>query len=293
MNRIILRGMALLLSFCMAAAPLSAQKKSDPLKPKWLTQKLPEPKTPLYTLVRTIGDGHNLGEARQNCMKDLTDFLEHNRGITVSSTLSGTETVRDDEEAHLKTQYSFEYKEDGRTFSIDSRKIDEYWTYKDGNYHCNVLYAVANKDGGDTDCDDISVSTRYGARGFARSLIIPGWGQMYKGSYLKGGLILGGEAAFVTGIIAAENLRASYRKKMKEQPKHMKMYNSKADNCENVRNICIGGAAALYVYNLIDAIAANGSKRVIIKKKNGNLSVSPISSPFYNGVNMAYRFNSK
>ena len=48
----------------------------------------------------------------------------------------------------------------------------------------------------------------------------------------------------------------------------MKTYNTKADNCENIRNICIGGAAALYVYNLIDAIAANGAKRVIIKKKN-------------------------
>ena len=116
---------------------------------------------------------------------------------------------------------------------------------------------------------------------------------MYKGSYLKGGLILGGEAAFVAGIIAAENLRASYRKKMKEQPQHIKTYNTKADNCENIRNICIGGAAALYVYNLVDAIAPNGAKRVIIKKKNGNLSINPISSPFYNGVNMAYQFNSK
>ena len=258
-----------------------------------MTQKLPEAKTPLYSLVRTIGEGRNLSEARQSCMKDLTDFLEHNRGITVSSTLSGRETVRDDQDSHIQTQYSFEYKEDGRTFSIDSRKIDEYWTYKDGNYRCNVLYAVANKEGGDTNCDDISVSTRYGARGFVRSLVIPGWGQMYKGSYLKGGLILGGEAAFVAGIIAAENLRASYRKKMKEQPQHIKTYNTKADNCENIRNICIGGAAALYVYNLIDAIAANGAKRVIIKKKNSNLSINPISSPFCNGVNMAYQFNSK
>ena len=292
MNRIVVRRIVLLfLSLIAVPVCLSAQKRSDPLKPKWLTQKLPEAKTPLYSLVRTIGEGRNLSEARQSCMKDLTDFLEHNRGITVSSTLSGQETVFDNQDSHVQTKYSFEYKEDGRTFSIDSRKIDEYWTYKDGNYRCNVLYAVANKEGGDTNCDDISVSTRYGARGFIRSLVIPGWGQMYKGSYLKGGLILGGEAAFVAGIIAAENLRASYKKKMKEQPQHIKTYNTKADNCENIRNICIGGAAALYVYNLVDAIAANGAKRVIIKKKNGNLSVNPISSPFCNGVNMAYQFS--
>ncbi len=293
MNRIIIRGMALLLFTYMATTPLSAQKKSDPLKPKWLTQKLPEAKTPLYSLIRTIGEGHNLGEARQNCMKDLTDFLEHNRGITVNSTLSGQETVRDNEEADIQTQYTFEYKEDGRTFSIDSRKIDEYWTYKDGNYRCNILYAVANKDGGDTHCDDISLSTRYGARGFARSIIIPGWGQMYKGNYLKGSLILGGEAAFIAGIIAAENLRATYKKKMKEQPNHMQAYNTKADNCENIRNVCIGAAAALYVYNLIDAIAANGAKRVIIKKKPENLSLLPVVSPLYGGVSIAYKFNSK
>ena len=175
MNRIVVRRIVLLfLSLIAVPVCLSAQKRSDPLKPKWLTQKLPEAKTPLYSLVRTIGEGRNLSEARQSCMKDLTDFLEHNRGITVSSTLSGRETVRDDQDSHIQTQYSFEYKEDGRTFSIDSRKIDEYWTYKDGNYRCNVLYAVANKEGGDTNCDDISVSTRYGARGFVRSLVIPG-----------------------------------------------------------------------------------------------------------------------
>ena len=283
------RNIALLFVFFAATVSLPAQtRKSDPLKPKWLTQKLPQPKTPLYTLVRTIGEGSNLGEARQSCMKDLTDFLEHNRGITVSSTLSGQERISDDE-SDIQTQYSFEYKEDGKEYNIDSRKIDEYWSYKEGKYHCNILYAVADK-GGNTYCDQIDVTTRYGARGFLRSLIVPGWGQMYKGSYLKGGLILGGEVAFAAGIIAAENLRASYKKKMKEQPQFIKTYNTKADNWENIRNVCIGGAAALYLYNLIDAIVANGSKRVIIKKRKANLSLEPVSSPFYNGLNMTCKF---
>ncbi|MDY5239489.1 DUF5683 domain-containing protein [Bacteroides helcogenes] len=82
-----------------------------------------------------------------------------------------------------------------------------------------------------------------------RSLIVPGWGQMYKGSTVKGLCILGGEVALAAGIIVSDNLRSSYVKKMHEQPKHQQTYNTRADNWENVRNACIGGAAVLYVYN--------------------------------------------
>lgn len=49
-----------------------------------------------------------------------------------------------------------------------------------------------------------------------RSLIVPGWGQMYKGSTVKGLCILGGEVALAAGIIVSENLRSSYVKKMHE-----------------------------------------------------------------------------
>ena len=92
----------------------------------------------------------------------------------------------------------------------------------------------------------------------------------------------------IGGIIAAENLRASYTKKMREQPKHLKTYNTKADNWENVRNVCIGGAAALYVYNLIDALVANGRKRSITHKQV-RMALCPAVGDC-NGMTLAIRF---
>ena len=98
--------------------------------------------------------------------------------------------------------------------------------------------------------------------------LIPGVGQLYKGSKLKGGLILGGTVACAGMIIASENMRSSYIKKMQEKPVHKAFYNDKADLWCNVRNGFIGATAALYVYNLIDAAVAPGRRRVIVKEGN-------------------------
>lgn len=105
----------------------------------------------------------------------------------------------------------------------------------------------------------------------------------------KGGIILGGEIAFAGAIIAAENLRASYVRKMKENPRHVKSYSTKADNWENVRNICIGGAAALYVYNLVDAIVAPGAPRLVKARQRG-LAFTPAVTPDYNGISLVFKF---
>ena len=175
--------------------------------------------------------------------------------------------------------------------TVVSCKYDEYWeyvVYPNGErvYRCYTLYGVADK--ANPDFDRLSFSRKYGMRGFARSLIVPGWGQLYKGNTVKGACILVGEVALVTGIVVAENLRSSYVKKMREQPQHLKTYNTKADNWENVRNVCIGGAAALYVYNLIDALVANGRKRSTTHKAV-SLAVYP-SAGDCNGMSLAFRF---
>ena len=137
--------------------------------------------------------------------------------------------------------------------------------------------------------DLVSFSRKYGARGLVRSLFVPGWGQMYKGSMAKGISILSAEVVAVGGALVAENLRASYIKKMKEQPKFAKTYNSKADNWQNVRNGFLIGAGAIYVYNLIDAIVADGAKRTIVKK-NTAFRFAPVAYENGAGVSVAYQF---
>ena len=70
------------------------------------------------------------------------------------------------------------------------------------------------------------------------------------------------EKRLYTIIIYTENMRATYASKMRSQPRFAKQYKSKADNFEIARNCCIGAAAAMYVYNLIDAEAEINHKEL-------------------------------
>ena len=136
--------------------------------------------------------------------------------------------------------------------------------------------------------DNGMVLTKYGMRGFVRSLG-PGGGQMDKGSTVKGLCILGGEVVLAGAVSATENLRASYRKKMREQPRFFQKYNTKADNWANVRNVCVGAMAAVYVYNLIDAIVAPGARRAVVRRVP-LLGVAPVAYEGGGGIGLALSF---
>lgn len=225
---------------------------------------------------------------------NLSTRLEHERGIVVESTVNAGSTQH--REGNVQTysshrEFAMKAHESGKKIDMRCRVVDEYWEEHNGQYICHVLYTVADHNHPQTGSydDRISLTSSYGARGLIRS-IIPGWGQIYKGSVAKGTSILCGEAACAVGIIVCENQRASYHKKMKEQPRHAQTYNSKADNWETGRNICIGAAAALYVYNLIDAAASKGARRVVVKNARQTLSFHPTFSPSGGGVSMTWNF---
>ena len=85
--------------------------------------------------------------------------------------------------------------------SVRLAVIDEYLA-DDGVY---FLCTVPDPNNPKVMYDDFELTTQYGAQGLWRSAIVPGWGQFHKGSYLKGGLILGGTAVLIGGIVAAED----------------------------------------------------------------------------------------
>lgn len=278
-----------------ACAPLRvcAQKvleSSEKLRPAWLTNKTPKPGSGSFHYQITEGEHQNLEDARHSCLLNLSTYIKRTHRISEQA-VAEIKLEHDNGKSNESENYSFSYDIKGEQVTVVSCKYDEYWeyiSYPGGKraYRCYTLYGVADKE--NPAFDRLSFSRKYGARGFARSLIVPGWGQLYKGNTVKGACILGGEVALVAGIIAAENLCSSYVKKMREQPKHLETYNTKADNWENVRNVCIGGAAALYVYNLIDALVSNGRKRSI-SHKAVHLAVYP-SAGECNGVSLALRF---
>ena len=170
--------------------------------------------------------------------------------------------------------------------TVKCRIIDEYHMRQYGNYKVYLLVQMAKHP--DYAYEQVSVTDRYssGAR-----FLVPGWAQMYKGQTAKGLIMLGGVVASGIGIIACESSRSDYRNKVKQQPQFAQDYNTKANNFETARNICIGAAGAFYLWNIIDGIAAKGKRRVIIKNSyGGGLSLNPLITPEGSGLSLAYRF---
>lgn len=236
---------------------------------------VPDNKSETYIFEKAYAEATSLDEARQKALENLTMRLERERNVHLNKTsLSQTEVCR---------------------------TIDEYWVRDKSIYKLHVLYTVPKYmlpgytgKLGTSYNDAIKTTTRYGA-GAGFMSVIPGAGQFYKGSVAKGSMFLGLEAAAAVGVVMTENTRASYMKKAIEQPRYAKEYYSRADSWENARNITIGVASAVYVWNLIDAFAAKGARRVVVKKGTDGRTVSSLDirpATFGNGtgIGLTYRF---
>lgn len=126
---------------------------------------------------------------------------------------------------------------------------------------------------------------------FSARVFVPGMAQLYKGSTSKGLFFIIGEIACVGGLVTTECLRASYDSKIKstQNVEQMKSYINSRDNCENIRNGFIVGAAALYVWNVIDGIVAKGKKRGVILG-DSQLKFAPYVAPQNSGIAFAINF---
>ncbi|WP_300770492.1 hypothetical protein [uncultured Bacteroides sp.] len=133
-----------------------------------------------------------------------------------------------------------------------------------------------------------SITGRYP---FSGRVFIPGWAQLHKGSKGKGIFFILAEAACVGGIVATENMRASYESKYgsTHDADKKRSYANKADNCANLRNGLIAGAAAVYLWNVIDGIAARG-KRKPFMLGDAQLEVSPYVAPQAGGFALSLNF---
>lgn len=133
-----------------------------------------------------------------------------------------------------------------------------------------------------------SITGRYP---FSGRVFIPGWAQIHKGSKGKGLFFIVAEAACVGGIVATESMRASYESKYDSthDADKKRTYANKADNCSNLRNGFIAGAAVFYLWNVIDGIAARG-KRKPFMLGDAQLKVSPYVAPQTGGFALSLNF---
>lgn len=133
--------------------------------------------------------------------------------------------------------------------------------------------------------------TNEGRYPFSARVFVPGMAQFHKGSTGKGIFFIVAEAACVGGIVATECMRSSYASKANSTHDAGKKqtYIDRRNNCANVRNGFIAGAAAFYLWNVIDGIAAKGKKRGI-HLGDAQLRMSPYVAPQASGVALSLNF---
>lgn len=269
--------MGILLVGTVGAQPL----KSDRLKPQWL-HRPPVAQSSTLEYVVDVAFGKSVEEARTASLNGIVASTGFQKGVLVRSDYK-TETV---DRKVWKDGKLIDYTSDtfivnsdisGKDVQLYIKDIDEYWAYtKDGNVQLTKLYAksISEKFSG---FKNLEVTTKYGAKGLWRSAIIPGWGQFHKGDNLKGTLFLGGTAACAVGIIITEAQRSDYNRRLTQTHdiNQIKNYQTKRDNAATARNVCIGAAGALYVYNLIDAMVAPGARRIVQTKNRKSYSFAP------------------
>lgn len=262
-------GTILLCLICLAGMAQAAGtlQKSDKLEPRWVKH---TPKSEnlniAYRVVQVYVD--NLSDVQQKSLQELANFLPQEWGVRRGSAKEMQMTGVD--ESRLIVEISA-YNGNAEQMPLRCKLVDLYWElvqmgYRN-QYRCYVLYQVKRPDGSYHAEEYVRITDRYGFGPVALS-IIPGAGQMYKGSYLKGGLIMGGSVLCAGGIVLCEATKANYKALANKEHDAGKKtnYTNNANNWGTGSYVCIGALAALWVYNLIDAGVAPGAKRMVIDK---------------------------
>lgn len=278
-----LRRILSVVALVFAVSVCPAVEKSTSPKPKWLNQ-LPTPTNNSFRYERYTAIAPSLDGARNDAMHQLIrESGLKNGAVVVTETTSKRRlnqhwaNGRLTENYDVDTRHKTDIKGEEQTLYIE--KVAEYWERRNGQYYYTGAYAKSEL-GRAPLFDNVTVTRNYGARGLWRSLLIPGWGQIYKGSTAKGCIILGSTAICVIGAVVADNQRSDYVKKINHthDSSLIKSYRTKRDHWTTGRNVCIGAAAALYVYNIIDALVAPGAERLVVHnygRNGGFYSVVP------------------
>ena len=125
---------------------------------------------------------------------------------------------------------------------------------------------------------------------FSARSFVPGMEQLYKGQKTKGILFIAGEVACVGGIVISEGLRASNVNLISSthNAQQRATYTDRANMWQNVRNGFIGAAAAVYVWNVVDAVVGKGAR--YIKAGDGSLTLIPYATPESTGFALNINF---
>ena len=279
--------LTLMAALCCLSLSAMAQK------PKWVGN-TPKALNNTYRFVEVTSYGETVRDAQFDALTMLAQNEQVRSAVVISvesgqlttthetiSTNGSTDEMDDDTYVKVTSK--------GKEYRLQASLVDSWIESEDSRgvrMHSLYQVAVANN----AIFDNTSLTNTYGALPAVMS-IIPGLGQVYKGSIVKGAAFFGGTALCLGAALFCENQRSDYRNKMKQQPKFAQTYNTKSSNWETGRNICLVAAGAVWVYNIVDAALAKGARRVIVEKPNGrSFSFRPAAIDGNAGVALTYNF---
>lgn len=286
-----------LLPFYGNIFPKNPIQSSDKMKPEWMVKGLPDSQNAGLYFIQTQSLKTNLDDARADCLNQVALVLTQTSKFASSGEIKKqvrSDLDKDGLNETINSEYNFIYYIKTDTIAVVFRKVDEYWeAISDANspiiYKCHILYAIS-ENSETAPLNQISSTNQYGGKAVWRSALVPGYGQIYKGKTLKGISIIGGEVLLIGGIIFSENRRADYKRRSKEtlNISKIKNYLDNADNYALYRNICIGSAAALYIYNIIDAGVFDGRKRILVNSQQAYIAPTYLDGSM--GISFALNF---
>ncbi|MFZ4798697.1 MAG: DUF5683 domain-containing protein [Bacteroidia bacterium] len=271
MNKVIL-----LLSLILVSCYANGQEITDrsaSQKPVWFEEK---PQSEIFLYYIGFSNDVSLQTAKQYAVNDVIQQLSNEGKFTITVE-SKTKISNQTENQNVNSSIDFEatINNTGEKISIRGLRIEEeYWQRRNGKYEYWVLIRKPKQENTDV---NFQMKQGYGMSALWRSMIIPGWGQLFKKEKKKGIMIFSGEAICILGAVISENQRSSnWTKSIQTRTVSLKKsYLSDADTWENTRNIFIAGGIGIYLYNLIDVITSKGAKKYANNLREEKYKFSP------------------
>ncbi len=235
--------------------------------PSWVNGYFKDMKNSYLEVVSA--SGYDVPEAKNKAIKDIMT----RRGIATGAESNVSIT---DGDVNVSSN---------RDIIVKARIIDEYVRLTSSGYTVYLLVQTAKHP--NNPYEPVQVTDKYP---FSARALVPGMAQIYKGSIGKGSVMIGAEVLAVGGIVAFEGMRSSYVSKisMTHDADAIKAYTHNASVMRNARNGCIAGAAAVYLWSLIDGVVAKGESHIHVG--NVALNLGPYSTGQSSGFMLAMKF---
>ncbi len=278
----------------LASLSIFSQAQSD-LRPVWAKQLPNLPVGANYFLSWGVGEGSNEQQAINDAWANALQKSLHELGV-VGITQQDIDAVSKNGIDAVVSFNKMKRRQLCVTGAIPQAN---------GNVMVYVLIQVQRSIHGKDDFYDVNpnlcgdpdfekkLREMNGEYNFSFRVFVPGMAQLHKGSTGKGLFFIIGEVALIGGVVACEGLRASYDSKINSTHNmgNRQDYISKADNMQNLRNGFIAGAAALYIWNVIDGVVAKGKKHVGVDQRMTFAPyIAPQAGTTVSGVSLTFHF---